>query len=165
MAQITLKGNAISTIGNLPALGTSSPAFVLVAGDLSEKTLQDFGSQKKILNIFPSLDTGICQASARRFNTELNNLQNVVVLNISQDLPFAQKRFCESEGLDKVINLSGFRSSFAEDYGVRIENGPLQGLTSRAIVILNENNEVIYTEQIPEIVQEPDYEKALNVLK
>lgn len=164
MAQITLRGNPIQTSGELPAVGSQAPAFELVAGDLSVKTLADLAG-KKVLNIVPSLDTGICQASARRFNTEASALDGVVLVNISQDLPFAQKRFCESEGLDKVVNLSAFRSSFAGDYGVRIENGPLAGLTARSIVVLDEQNRVIHTELVPEIAQEPNYEAALAALK
>ena len=164
MAQITLRGNAIQTIGELPAVGTTAPDFKLVAGDLSEKTLADFGAVKKVLNIIPSLDTGVCQASARRFNQAANDLTGVVLLNISQDLPFAQKRFCESEGLDKVVNLSAFRSDFAVAYGVRIETGPLTGLTSRAVVVLDENNQVILAQQVPEIGQEPDYQSVLALL-
>lgn len=164
MAQITLRGNPIQTSGELPAVGSQAPAFELVAGDLSVKTLADLAG-KKVLNIVPSLDTGVCQASARRFNTEASALDGVVLVNISQDLPFAQKRFCESEGLDKVVNLSAFRSSFAGDYGVRIENGPLAGLTARSIVVLDEQNRVIHTELVPEIAQEPNYEAALAALK
>jgi thiol peroxidase len=165
MAQITFKGNPISTNGELPAIGSSAPEFKLVGGDLSEKSLSDFGGQKKVLNIVPSLDTGICQASARRFNSEASALGNTVLLNISQDLPFAQKRFCESEGLDKVVNLSAFRSDFAQVYGVKMTEGPLSGLTARAVVVLDENNQVIHSQLVPEIAQEPDYEAALSALK
>lgn len=164
MAQITLKGNPIRTSGELPVVGAAAPAFELVAGDLSVKSLADLQG-KKVLNIVPSLDTGVCQASARRFNAEASALEGVLLVNISQDLPFAQKRFCESEGLDKVVNLSAFRSSFAADYGVRIEEGPLAGLTARAIVVLDEANQVIHTELVPEIAQEPNYEAALAALK
>jgi thiol peroxidase len=165
MAQITLKGNAISTNAELPSVGATAFDFKLVAGDLSEKSLADFAGKKKVLNIVPSLDTGVCQASARRFNTEASSLADTVVLNISMDLPFAQKRFCESEGLDQVINLSAFRSDFASAYGVKIENGPLAGLTARSVLVLDENNKVLHAELVPEIVQEPNYEAALAALK
>lgn len=165
MAKITLKGNEINTVGVLPEVGANVKDFCLVAGDLSEKSLSSYENKKKVLNIVPSLDTGVCAASARRFNQEASNLDNTVVLVVSADLPFAQGRFCEAEGLKNVEALSSFRSSFGDDYGVEIADGPLKGLTSRAIVILDENNKVVYTEQVPEIVQEPDYDKALNALK
>lgn len=165
MAQITLKGNAINTVGNLPSVGEAVKDFVLVGGDLSEKSLKDFDGKRKVLNIVPSLDTGICAASARKFNELVSSMDNTVVLVVSEDLPFAQSRFCEVEGLKNVVALSSFRSNFGDDYGVKISDGPLKGLSSRAIVVLNENNQVIYNEQVPEIAQEPDYEKALNSLK
>jgi len=164
MAKITLKGEINSdSIGELPAVGTTAQDFTLVAGDLSEKSLADFAGKKKILNIVPSLDTGVCAASARKFNETVAS-DDVVVLIISADLPFAQGRFCSAEGLDNVIPLSTFRSTFSKDYNVQIANGPLAGLTSRAVVILDENNNVTYTEQVPEITQEPNYEAALASL-
>ncbi len=164
MAKITLKGNPINTTGNLPETGTIVPDFTLVGGDLSEKTLADYAGKKKILNITPSLDTGVCAASARRFNESVGNMDNTVVLIITADLPFAQKRFCEVEGLNNVVTLSSFRSTFADDYGLRIVDGPLQGLNSRCVIILDEKNRVMYTEQVPEIGQEPDYTAALAAL-
>lgn len=165
MAKITLKGNEINTSGILPEVGVNAKEFCLVAGDLSEKSLASYDNKKKVLNIVPSLDTGVCAASARKFNEEASKLDNTVVLVISEDLPFAQGRFCETEGLKNVEALSSFRSSFGNDYGVEIVDGPLKGLTSRAVVVLDENNKVVYTEQVPEITQEPDYNKALDALK
>ena len=164
MAKITLKGNEISTIGELPSVGSSAKDFSLVAADLSEKNLAAYEGKKKILNIVPSLDTGVCATSTRVFNEKAGSIDDTVVLVISKDLPFAMKRFCETEGIKNVESLSDFRSSFSEDYGVIIADGPLKGLTSRAIVVLNEKNEVIYTEQVPEITQEPDYDKALAAI-
>lgn len=165
MAQITLKGNPINTIGNLPKKGTKAPAFTLVKDDLSVKSLSDYKGQKVVLNIFPSLDTGTCAASVRRFNAEASKLENTVVLCISKDLPFAQARFCGAEGLKNVHNLSDFRTGqFGKDYGVEILDGPLAGLESRAVVILDEAGTVMYTQQIPEIVDEPNYEAALAAL-
>jgi thioredoxin-dependent peroxiredoxin len=164
MAKITLKGNAIQTSGNLPSLGDIAKDFSLTANDLTEKTLNDYSGKKKVLNIFPSVDTGICAASVRRFNQEASSLSNTIVLNISKDLPFAQKRFCGAEGIEKAETLSAFRSSFSTDYNLEITESGMRGLCSRAIIILDENNKVLYTEQVSEIVQEPNYESALNVL-
>ncbi len=165
MAEIKLNGNPVNTIGTLPEKNSLVKDFKLVAGDLSELSLNNFTGKKKILNIVPSLDTGVCAASARRFNEDASNLENVEVLVISKDLPFAQKRFCETEGLKNVIALSAFRSEFGKDYQVEITDGPLAGLLSRAIVVLDENNKVMYTEQVAEITQEPNYEAALNAVK
>ena len=165
MAKITLKGNEINTVGNLPEVGSTLKDFVLVSQELSEKKLSDFDGKRKVLNIFPSIDTGICAASARHFNVDITNLENTVVINISKDLPFALGRFCAAEGIDKVESLSDFRGSFGEDYGVTLIDGPLKGLLSRAVIVADENNKVLYTEQVPEIVQEPDYENALDALK
>ncbi|MBP7173280.1 MAG: thiol peroxidase [Cloacibacterium sp.] len=165
MAQITLKGNPINTIGELPKIGETAKEFTLVASDLTEKKLSDFKGIKVVLNVFPSIDTGICAASARKFNEEVSALENTVILNISKDLPFALTRFCAAEGLEKVINLSDFRGNFADDYQLKITNGPLQGLASRAVIVLDENGTVVYTEQVPEIAQEPDYEAALKAVK
>ena len=165
MAEIKLKGNAIHTSGALPAQGRAAPGFKLTAADLSEKTLADFKGKKKILNIVPSLDTGVCAASARKFNQEVGRRPQAVLLNISADLPFAQKRFCDSEKLDHIVNLSVFRSpAFGTEYGVLIVDGPLAGLLSRAVVVLDENNRVLYTEQVPEITQEPNYAAALKAV-
>lgn len=162
MATITFKGNPIHTSGTLPAVGAACPAFTLTAGDLSDATLDTFAGKRKILNIVPSLDTGICQMSARRFNTEAGKLQDTVIVNISADLPFAQKRFCDSEHLAGVTNLSTFRSpAFGKDFGVAIVDGPLAGLLSRAVLVLDRNNRIVHAQQVPEIVQEPDYDAAL----
>ncbi|HHM01559.1 MAG TPA: thiol peroxidase [Caldithrix abyssi] len=166
MAEITLKGNPIHTIGNLPATGDAAPEFTLTGTDLQDISLKDFKGKRVVLNIFPSLDTGVCAASVRRFNAEAEKLENCVVLCISKDTPFAHKRFCVSEGLDNVINLSELRDAhFGKNYGVRIIDGPMSGLLSRAVVIVDENGRVIHSEQVPEIVQEPDYEAALKVLR
>ncbi len=165
MAAITLGGNAINTSGSLPAIGTNAPDFLLTKNDLSDVTIKDFSGKNIVLNIFPSLDTGICAASVRRFNAEAGNLDNTVVLCISVDLPFAHNRFCEAEGIDNVVTLSDLRNKdFGEKYSVRIVDGPLAGVFSRAIVIVNTEGKVIYSEQVPEIKQEPNYEAALKVL-
>lgn len=166
MAEITLKGDKIHTSGSLPADGSSAPSFVLVSTDLSEVKLSDFSGKKLILNIFPSLDTSVCAASVRKFNSELNSLSNTEVLCVSADLPFAHGRFCESEGLENVKNASTFRNpEFGKDYGVLITDGPLAGLLSRAVVVVDESGKVVYSEQVPEITQEPDYESALKAAK
>lgn len=165
MATITLQGNPIHTGGELPAVGTVAPDFTLVTGDLREVTLADFADQRKVLNIVPSLDTGVCAASARYFNQLAGTLANTVVLVISADLPFAQQRFCATEGLTNVVTLSSFRSAFADDYGLRIVDGPLRGLNARCVVILDAGNRIVYTEQVPEIAQEPDYDAALATIK
>ncbi len=165
MAQITLQGNPVQTVGNLPAVGMEAPSFRLVKTDLSEASLQDFAGKNIILNIFPSLDTSVCAASVRRFNKEAGESPDTVVLCISADLPFAHQRFCEVEGLNDVIPLSVFRSpEFGRDYGVTITSGPLAGLMSRAVVIIDKSGEVAYTEQVPEITQEPDYDASLLAL-
>ncbi len=166
MATITLGGNAIHTSGSLPEVGSDAPDFLLTKNDLSDVSLKDFSGKKIILNIFPSLDTGICAASVRRFNSEAGNLDNTVVLGVSVDLPFAHSRFCEAEGIENVITLSDLRNKdFGENYGVRIVDGPLAGVFSRAIVIVGTDGKVVYTQQAPEIKQEPDYEAALNALR
>ena len=166
MAQITLKGNPVNTIGTLPEVGSQAPDFKLTKTDLSDVSLKDFTGKRVVLNIFPSLDTGVCAASVRHFNADAEKLDNTVVLCVSLDLPFAHARFCTTEGLENVVNLSGLRTrSFGKDYGVLITDGPMAGLFSRAVVVLDENAKVIYTEQVPEIVQEPNYEAALAVLK
>jgi thiol peroxidase len=166
MASITLKGNKINTCGELPALGSVAPDFSLTKSDLSDKTLGDYKGKKVVLNIFPSIDTPVCAASVRRFNVEASNLENTVVLCISLDLPFAHKRFCGAEGLENVESFTELRKrEFGESYGVRIADGPMAGLLSRAIVIVDAEGKVIYTEQVSEIVEEPNYEAALNALK
>ena len=165
MAQITLHGNQINSVGDLPEVGTTIKDFKLVDKSLEEKTLADFNGKRKILNIFPSIDTGICAASARAFNEKAGELDNTVVINVSKDLPFALERFCAAEGLSHVTNLSDFRSDFGNDYQVELQDSPMKGLLSRAVIVTDENNEILYTEQVPEIAQEPDYEKALSALK
>lgn len=166
MAQVTLRGNPVQVEGELPKTGTQAPDFTLTAGDLSDATLATFAGKRKLLNIFPSVDTPTCATSVRKFNAQANELNNAVVLCISTDLPFAQARFCGSEGLENVKNLSDFRDSdFAVDYGVSIADGPLKGLTARAVVVLDENNNVLHSELVSEIGQEPNYEAALAVLK
>lgn len=166
MAKITLKGNAIETIGTLPAKGSAAPGFTLVKTDLSEATLADYKGKRVVLNIFPSIDTPVCATSVRQFNKTAGELTNAVVLCISADLPFAHTRFCETDGLKNVESLSVFRSpAFGKDYGVTITTGPIAGLLSRAIVIIDADGKVIYTEQVPEIAQEPNYDAALAALK
>ena len=165
MAEITLKGNTIHTNGELPAVGSSAPDFSLVGKDLADVTLATFAGKKKLLNIVPSLDTGVCAASTQKFNSAMTGKSDAVALVISADLPFAMNRFCSAEGIDNVISLSMMRSkSFAKDYGVLITDGPLAGVCARAVVVLDENNKVIYTEQVPEITQEPAYDAALAAL-
>lgn len=166
MANITLKGNSIHTQGELPKIGEKAPDFKLTAGDLSEKSISDFKGKNIIFNIFPSLDTGTCAASVRKFNEEASSLDNTVVLCISKDLPFAQGRFCAAEGLKNVITLSEFKdNNFSDAYQVKITDGPLKGLMSRAVVVANAEGKIIYTEQVSEIVDEPNYENALASLK
>lgn len=165
MAQITLKGNPIHTSGDLPAVGSKAPDFTLTKGDLSDVSLADYAGKKKILNIVPSLDTGVCAASARKFNEEAAKLSNTAVLTISVDLPFAQSRFCEVEGIKNVEALSMMRNrDFGDDYGIEIVDGPLAGVLGRAVVVLDENDTVVYTELVPEIAQEPNYGKALEAV-
>ncbi len=163
MASITLKGNAVQTSGELPQKGTAAPAFQLVKSDMSEVKLGDIAG-KKVLNIFPSIDTPVCATSVRTFNQRAAGKTGVTVLNISADLPFAHRRFCAAEGLQNVETLSAFRSTFARDYGVQMTTGPLNGLCARAVVVLDENNHVIHSELVPEIAKEPDYAAALAVL-
>lgn len=164
MTTITLKGHPVETAGTLPAVGSLAPEFTLVAPDLSEVRLSDLGPAKKVLNIFPSLDTSVCAMSVRRFNQEAAAHPDVLVLNVSADLPFAHRRFCTSEGIDRAKNASTFRSTFTADYGVLMTTGPLSGLASRAVLVLDEHDRVIYAEQVPEIAQEPDYAAALAAL-
>ncbi len=166
MAKITLKGNPISTVGELPKVGSKAPDFILVDGSLADKRLADFSGKVKILNIVASLDTSVCALSAKRFDAEVAKLPNTVVLNISCDLPFAQGRFCKAEGVNSVVMLSQMRNrSFGRDYGVEMLDGPLAGLLSRSIVVVGADDKVKYVEQVPEIAQEPDYTKALAAAK
>lgn len=165
MANITLKGNPIETIGQLPAKGSKAPAFSLAGTNLASVTLESFSGKNVVLNIFPSIDTPVCAASTRRFNKVAGETESSVVLCISADLPFAHSRFCEVEGLKNVIPLSVFRDrDFGTKYGVTITTGPIAGLLSRALVIVDKTGQIAYTEQVPEISQEPDYDAALKAL-
>ena len=165
MAKITLRGNPVNTSGSLPEKGTKAPAFSLVKSDLSTLTLDELAGKKVILNISPSLDTGICATAVRKFNVLAAGSENTVVLAITKDLPFAHGRFCSTEGISNVVTLSGFRdSAFGKAYGVDILDGPMAGLYARSIVVIDEEGKVVYTELVPEIVQEPDYDKALAAL-
>ena len=161
MARITLKGNPINTSGNLPAVGSQAKDFSLVKQDLGTATLASFAGKKKILNVFVSLDTAVCATSIKKFHEQAAKKPGLVVLNISADLPFASKRFCGAEGVENAVTLSTFRSNFADEYGLKILDGPLAGLCSRSVIVLDEKNQVLHTEQVPEIGQEPDYQKAL----
>jgi len=165
MAKITLRGNPVNSSGNLPVTGSKAPGFTLVKSDLSLLSLEELKGKKIILSISPSLDTGICATSARKFNQMAAGKENTVVLAITKDLPFAHGRFCSVEGITNVIALSGFRdTSFGKEYGVDLIDSPMAGLYARCIVVIDEKGFVKYTEQVPEIVQEPDYEKALAAL-
>ncbi len=165
MSKVTFKGNPVRVGGSFPVVGTKAPDFKLVAGDLSDRSLADFAGKRKVLNIFPSIDTGVCAASVRRFNQEAAGLANTVVLCISADLPFAQGRFCGAEGVQNVTMLSTMRGrQFLHDYGVAIEDGPLAGLATRAVVVLDEHDQVRYVEKVAEIAQEPEYAAALAAL-
>lgn len=164
MAKITLGGEETETSGELPAVGSQAKGFQLVGGGLSPVTLEDFSGKRKLLNIFPSIDTGVCAQSVREFYRRLAGLDDVVVLNISMDLPFAQQRFCDAEQLENAVTLSAFNSSFPEDYGVKIMGGPFAGLCARAVLILDETNQVVYQQLVPEIGSEPDYLAALGAL-
>ena len=166
MAKVTLKGNEIHTNGELPKVGTEAPDFKGVKSDLSELSLSDLKGKKVVINVFPSLDTSVCAASVRRFNKEAASHPDTVVLAVSKDLPFAHGRFCTTEGIENVIPLSDFRfSDFDESYGVRMADGPLGGLLARAVVIIGKDGKVMYTELVPEITQEPDYDKAIEAVK
>lgn len=165
MATVTLKGNAIQTLGELPKVGSQAPDFKLTDTDLSTKTLTDFKGSKVVLNIFPSVDTGTCATSVRTFNREASELENTKVLCISRDLPFAFSRFCGAEGIDNVATLSDFKDgNFGKNYSLTFTNGPLEGLHSRCVVVLDENGKVLHTEQVQEIVDEPNYKAALEAL-
>jgi thiol peroxidase len=165
MAKVTLKGNPVTTAGDLPAKGTIAPDFELVKSDLGSLKLSDLRGQKVVLNISPSLDTSVCATAVRKFNLLAAGKSNVVVLAITRDLPFAHNRFCTTEGINNVITLSGFRNhEFGKSYGIEITDGPFQGLYARSIVVLDETGRVIYTQLVPEIATEPDYDAALAVL-
>lgn len=164
MATVTLKGNPLETVGNLPAVGSQAPQFTLVKQDLSEVSLNDYRGKKLVLNIFPSIDTPTCAMSVRTFNQKAAELNNTQVLCVSMDLPFALGRFCGAEGIDRVAAASGFRSTFGKDYGLTFGTGPLKGLYSRSIVVIDASGKVVYTEQVKETAQEPNYEAALKAL-
>lgn len=165
MTTIQFKGNPIHTVGALPEVGSQAADFSLVTTDLSEKKLSEFKGKNVILNIFPSVNTGVCAASVREFNKDAADLPNSVVLCISKDLPFAQSQFCGAEGIKNVVMLSDFRTDFGHQYGVQMADGPLQGLLSRAVVVINPEGKIIYEEQVPEISEEPNYKKALAAIK
>ena len=165
MAKITLKGNAIKTVGKLPKVGKKAPKFKLVKSDLSVAKLKDYRGSKLILNITPSIDTGVCATSVREFNKLAAGMENTKVLYVSKDLPFAQARFCGAEGIENVETLSDFiTGKFGKKYGVTIKTGPMKGLLSRSVVVINEKGKVVYTEQVPEIVEEPNYTAAIEAL-
>lgn len=165
MSSVTFKGNSVHVDGEFPKVGDKAPAFRLVAGDLSDKSLSDFAGKRKVLNIFPSIDTGVCAASVRHFNRDAAGLKNAVVLCISADLPFAQARFCGAEGIENVVMLSMMRGrAFLEDYGVAMTDGPLAGLAARSVVVLDEHDKVIHAQLVDELTHEPDYDAALKAL-
>lgn len=165
MATVTLGGNPVKTSGELPKVGSKAPDFKLVNKDLGIVSLSDFAGKRLVLNIFPSVDTSTCAASVRNFNVKASELQNTTVLCISRDLPFAQKRFCGAEGIENVVNLSDFKDgSFGKDYGLELSNSALAGLHSRVVIVVDENGTILYTEQVSEIANEPNYETALAVL-
>ena len=165
MSTIALAGNEVHTVGSLPEKGTKAPHFSLVANDLSEITDDDFAGKRVVLNIFPSVDTGVCAMSVRRFNKIAAELPNTVVVCASKDLPFALARFCGADGIDNAVTASAFRSTFGEDYGVTMTTGPLAGLLSRAVVVVEADGTVSYTQQVPEIHDEPDYELVMEALE
>lgn len=165
MADITFQGSPVRTVGDLPAAGTSAPAFELVGGDLGAVSSADLASRRVVLNIFPSVDTGVCAMSVRRFNELASTLDDTTVVCVSKDLPFAQARFCGAEGIENVVMGSAFRSSFGEDYGVTMADGPLEGLLSRAVVVLDADGTVLHAQQVPETGEEPDYDAALAALR
>ena len=163
MAQITLRGNPINTVGELPAVGSKAPAFSLTGADLSAVSSEGFSGKSVLLNIFPSVDTPVCATSVRKFNERAAG-SGATVVNVSKDLPFAQKRFCGAEGIENVTTASAFRDSFGEDYGMTIADGPMAGLLARAVVVIGADGNVAYTQLVPEIAEEPDYDAALAAL-
>jgi len=165
MSQITLKGKPVTTYGHLPEIGEKAPHFELIKSDLTPATLQDFKGKRVIMNIFPSIDTNVCATSVRNFNEKATGLKNIVVLNISRDLPFAQQRFVDDENLENVVNLSDYKDrNFGKDYGLEMIDGPLEGLLSRVVIVLDENSKIVHTQQVKEIGEEPDYLEALKPL-
>jgi thiol peroxidase len=166
MSKVTLKGNPVNTIGELPAVGSKAPEFSLVGSNLADVKSSDFAGKRVVLNIFPSLDTSTCAASVRRFNVEAAKLKDAVVVCVSKDLPFAHGRFCVAEGIENVVSASEFRSNtFGKNYGVMITDSPLQGLMARAVVVLDKDGTVLYSQLVPEITEEPDYQSVLDSLK
>ena len=164
MATVTFKSDSVQTTGELPAVGAAAPTFDLVGTDLGSVTPDQFAGKRVVLNIFPSLDTGVCATSVRKFNKLAAGLDNTVVVSVSKDLPFAQDRFCANEGIENVVSTSAFRSSFGEDYGLTMTDGPLEGLLARSVVVLDTDGNVVYTELVPEITTEPDYDAAIAAL-
>ena len=164
MTSVTFHGSPAHTIGELPAVGSTAPAFELVGADLGSLTSASLAGRRVVLNIFPSVDTGVCATSVREFNKRASGLTNTTVVCVSKDLPFAQARFCGAEGLDDVVTASAFRSTFGEDYGGTLTDSPLAGLLSRAVVVLDGDATVLYTQQVPEVGEEPDYEAAVAAL-
>lgn len=166
MSKVTLKGSPVTTIGNLPVVGSKAPEFMLVGSNLADVKNSDFAGKRVVINIFPSLDTATCAASVRRFNVEAAKLADTAVVCVSKDLPFAHSRFCTTEGIENVVSASEFRSNnFGKNYGVMITDGPLQGLMARAVVVLDKDGTVLYSKFVPEITEEPDYQAALDSLK
>jgi thiol peroxidase len=165
MAETKFDGNTVHTSGELPAVGDKAPAFTVVNSSLEDVTLQSFSGKRVVLNIFPSIDTGVCAAAVRKFNELAASLNNAVVVGVSRDLPFALDRFCAAEGIENVVTTSAFRSSFGEDYGVTQQDGPLAGLLARAIVVVEADGTVGYTQLVPEITQEPDYDAVVDYLQ
>lgn len=166
MATVTMKGKQVELYGELPKKGEQAPSFRLVKGDLKEVTIDDFKGKKIIINIFPSIDTAVCAMSVRKFNEAADKLSDTYVLAVSHDLPFALQRYCAAEGLDKIIPLSAFRSpEFGKDYGILITSGPLRGLLGRGVVVIDEEGKIMYTQLVPDIGQEPDYEEVLTALR
>jgi thiol peroxidase len=162
MATTALGGNPVTTVGDLPAVGAAAPAFELVGSDFASVSLPE--GQRAVLNIFPSVDTGVCAASVKKFNELAAGLENTVVINVSQDLPFAQARFCGAEGIENVTTASGFRTSFGDDYGVKLVDGKFEGLLARSVVVVGADGNVLHTELVPEIATEPDYDAAIAAL-
>ncbi len=164
MADITFRGTPVTTSGELPAVGSDAPTFELVGSDLAAVSSADYAGRRVVLNIFPSIDTGVCAASVRRFNELAAGMDNTTVVGVSKDLPFAHGRFCEAEGIENLVTGSAFRSDFGEQFGVTMNDGPLAGLLARSVVVVDEDGKVVYTEMVPEIGQEPDYDAALEAL-
>ena len=166
MAKITFKGNPVTTSGDLPKVGAAAPAFTLTKNDLSPLSNKDLAGKNVVLNIFPSIDTGVCATSVRKFNQQAATLPNTVVVGVSKDLPFAQKRFCGAEGIEKVTTASWFKGpDFGKDFGVTMTDGPLAGLFARAVVVLDATGKVVHTELVPEIAQEPNYDQAIAAVR